>query len=173
MGDAAGLLSRGFREGTLMPATAKQFVGAIALVRRDAGDGSEWLALWNEGRGCFHFLEAHKLDDESYRQSLVREIEWTTDLRTGKDYLVSGGPRAHLAFGEVEACGEEPIWYAVEFYLVELMGRRHRDTLAADARVRWVTAADVETGRIDGRPVCPRLLALLRRADIFAPWQVE
>lgn len=156
-----------------MPADVKGFIGAIALIRRDRMAGrDEWLALWNAGRGCYQFVEAHKLDDETFRQSLLREIAWTTGLRIGKDFLVAGGPRAHLQFGEVEQCDAEPIWFVVEFYLVELMGKRHCDILDDHDEIRWVTAENVQAGiASDGRPICPRLLALLKQADILTPWQ--
>jgi hypothetical protein len=152
-----------------MVAETKQFIGAIALVRRDReGGGDEWLALWNAGRGCYHFIEAHRLKDESYRQSLLREVAWTTGLRTGKDFLVSGGPRAHLQFAETEHCSADPVWFIVEFFLVELMGPTHRRLLNENAALAWVTGADIKAGRAgDGRPLCPRLLSLLKQADIL------
>ena len=162
----------------------KQFVGAIALLRRERGENrgrgegrggaSEWLTQWNAGRGCYHFIEAHKLDDESFRDSLVREVAWATGLAKGKDFLVSSAPRAHLTFAETPSCQAEPTWFVVEFYLVELMGRRHREILNADDRFGWVSHADITAGAAaDGRPLCPRLLSLLRQADIMAPWQAE
>jgi hypothetical protein len=152
-----------------MPAEIKKFVGAIALVRRDREDGGdEWLALWNAARDCYQFVEAHRVEDETYRQSLLREIAWTTGLRTGKDFLVSGAPRAHLQFAETESCSAEPVWYIVEFFLVELMGRNHRSLLDENSDLTWVTAGELRAGRAgDGRPLCPRLLSLLKQADIL------
>lgn len=156
-----------------MPAETKQFIGAIALVRRDrVNGGDEWLALWNAGRGCYQFVEAHRLEDETYRQSLLREIAWTTGLRTGKDFLVSGGPRAHLQFAETESCSAEPVWFIVEFFLVELMGRNHRHLLDENHELAWVTTEDIRAGRAgDGRPLCPRLLSLLKQADILVSYE--
>jgi len=153
----------------VMAAETKQFIGAIGLVRRDReGGGDEWLALWNSGRGCYQFIEAHRLKEESYRQSLLREIAWTTGLRTNKDFLVSGGPRAHLQFAETENCSAGPVWFIVEFFLVELMGRQHRSLLAENSEIAWVTVDDIKAGRAsDGRPLCRRLLSLLKQADIL------
>ena len=158
-----------------MPVEMKQFIGAIALLRRAGDDGRDrWLSLWNPGRGCYQFLEAHKLDGESYRESLLREIAWATGLRQGKDYIVSGAPRAHLQFAEAGACDAEPVWFIVEFYLVELMGRQHRATLEALPHAAWLTAEQVQAGAAeDGRPLCGRLRSLLRQADILAPWQAD
>ena len=157
-----------------MPADARQFIGAIAMIRRDRSDGrDEWLAIWNAGRACYQFVEAHRLEDESFRQSLIREIAWTTGLRTGKDYLVAGGPRAHLQFAESRDCHSDPDWFIVEFFLVELMGRRHREILDGRDDVLWVTSDELQSGHApDKRPFCPRLLSLLKQADILMPWQV-
>ncbi|MGC1273395.1 MAG: hypothetical protein WBC44_06775 [Planctomycetaceae bacterium] len=156
-----------------MSVITKQFIAAIALIRRDRTDGgTEWLALWNAGRNCHQFVEAHKLDDETFRQSLLREITWATGLRTGKDFVVAGGCRAHLQFAEVDRCGSEPVWFIVEFFLVELMGRRHRSLLDQNDEITWVTAEEIQVGKAaDGRPLCPRLLSLLKQADILLPWQ--
>lgn len=156
-----------------MPTDLKQFIAAIALIRRDRSDGrTEWLALWNAGRDCYQFVEAYKLDDETFRQSLLREIAWATGLRTGKDFVVAGGCRAHLQFAEVDRCGGEPVWFIVEFFLVELMGRSHRQVLDEQDGVAWLTAEDVQRGTApDSRPLCSRLRSLLKQADILQPWQ--
>ena len=156
-----------------MAAEPKKFVGAIALIRRDGPEGDEWLTLWNAGRGCYQFVEAHRLEGETYRQSLLREIGWATGLQTGKDFIVSGGPRAHLQFADVESCGGVPVWFIVEFFLVELMGRRHRELLDSNSEIHWISSEQLQSGvGADGRPLCPRLLSLLKQADILAPWQV-
>ncbi|MEM1060852.1 MAG: hypothetical protein AAGJ97_00850 [Planctomycetota bacterium] len=156
----------------------KQFVGGIALIRRDSDEPgvSEWLTLWNEGRGCWHFPEAHKLDGESFRQSLTDEIAWQTGLRKGKDYLVSGAPRAHVQEVEGGCDPDKAVIYVVEFYLVELMGKLWRETLGeavADGRSRWITVNDLEGGRVADKPIDPRQTRLLKRADVMAPHQVD
>jgi hypothetical protein len=158
-----------------MPADVKQFIGAIGLIRRDRNDGrDEWLALWNAGRRCYQFVEAHKLEGETYRQSLLREIAWTTGLRTGKDFLVSGGPRAHLQFAEAEHRNADPVWFIVEFFLVELMGRHHRELLGESQNLTWVTSEDIKSGKAsDRRPLCRRLLSLLKQADILVSYDGE
>lgn len=156
-----------------MSAEVRQFIAAIALIRRDRPDGSdEWLALWNAGRECYQFVEAHKIEDETFRQSLLREISWTTGLETGRDFLVAGGARARVQFAEVTPCDPEPVWFVVEFYLVELMGRRQGQLLSEHDQIAWLTADEVQAGRTrDGRPLCPRLCSLIKRADILQPWQ--
>lgn len=147
----------------------KWFIGAIALIRRPGSAGSDqWLALWNEGRGCYQFVEAHILAEESFRDSLQREIAWTTGLKSGRDYLVSGGPRAHLEFVDESNDANSRAGYIVEFYLVELMGAHHKTILNDNRDMAWLDGNNIRTGLAeDGRPICSQLLALLKKGDLI------
>lgn len=151
-----------------MPESGRQFVGAIALIRRDTDEGSRWLAQWNDGRQRLQFIEAHKLEGESFRDSLVREIAWASGLRTGKDYIASSVPRAHL---EVETEPARTI-FVVEFYLVELMGRSAASTLDADNRNCWLSPDEILAGRTaDGVLFCENQRMLLGRTEVIQPWE--
>ena len=151
----------------------KWFVGAIALIRRSGAAGDdEWLALWNAGRNCYQFVETHKLENESFRESLQREISWTTGLETGRDFLVSNVPRTRLQFLGGTGCAEEPVGYVVEFFLVELMGKRHAAILEGHELVRWVGQEELHVGKAtDDRAICPQLTSLLERGDVIPPWR--
>ena len=151
-----------------MPESARQFVGAIALLRRDIDGRSQWLARWNPGRQRLQFIEAHKLPGESFRDSLVREIAWVSGLRTGKDYIVSSVPRAHLEV-ETEPAGT---MFVVEFYLVELMGRSALATLDVDDRNRWLAPDEVLAGRTaDDVLFCENQRMLLKKTEVIQPWE--
>jgi len=155
----------------------KQFVGSIAILRRSGDSGDEYLALWGDGRACYHFPEVHKLKGESFRDSLVREIAWTTGLDGKRDFIVSGAPRAHIEAIEEGRTPDETVVLVAEFYLAELMGRRWPGILTESVsqnRATWLTAEHIEVGHAaDRRPICERLLNLLRRADMLRPWQSE
>ena len=154
-------------------------VGAIALVRRDAADPgdpavadpalrSEWLAVWNPAKGVLMLPEAEKLEGETYRDSLVREIAWAADLDAGRDYLVSHAPRAHVQFAEECEGPDQGDVTVVEFYVCELF-RRGRAKLAETDGATWLTAADIEAGESGGRPLASRQLALMKRAGLVPP----
>lgn len=149
------------------------FIGAVALVRRPGSAGDdEWLSLWNSARDCYQFVETHKLEEESFRDSLQREVAWTTGLQAGRDYIVSSTPRAHLRFLGDEDCSGAAAGYVIEFFLVELMGKHHAEILNADESHRWIGARDLGVGHApDGRPICPQLLAFLKQGAVVAPWR--
>ena len=155
------------------------YVGAIALVRRDAADPgprdsadparrSEWLAVWNPAKGVLMLPEAEKLERETYRDGLVREVGWATGMDAGKDYLVSHAPRAHVQFAEeCEGPGQGDVT-VLEFYVCELF-RRGRAKLDGAEGVTWLTAADLVAGEAGGKLIASRQLALLKRADLVPP----
>ena len=155
------------------------YVGAIALVRRDAADPgdrdeadpafrSEWLAVWNPAKGVLMLPEAEKLEGESYRDGLVREVGWATGMDAGKDYLVSHAPRAHVQFAEeCDGPGQGDVT-VLEFYVCELF-RRGRAKLAESDGVTWLTAGDLAAGEAGGKPLAGRQLSLLKRAGLLPP----
>ena len=155
------------------------YVGAIALVRRDAAEPgdpevadpagrSEWLSVWNPAKGTLTLPEAEKLEGESYRDALVREVGWAAGLDAGKDYLLSHAPRAHIQFADQCPGPTEGDITILEFYVCELF-RRGRAKLAENAAVTWLTAGDLEAGEADGKPIASRQLALMKRADLIPP----
>ncbi|QDT64868.1 hypothetical protein [Calycomorphotria hydatis] len=154
---------------------SKQFIGSVGMIRRDGEERDEWLALWHDGRNAYHFPEAHKLEGESFRDSLIREIAWTTGLNPRKDFLTSSVPRLHHE--EINGSSENETVIVVEFFLVELFGKTCRSTLLAledQKKLTWVTSLQVKQGQAtDGRSICSQQRELLRKADILVPERGE
>ena len=142
------------------------FVGAVALIRRDGEGGSEWYAKPHPARGCLALPEAVKLDGETYRESLLREIAWDAGLDGTRDFVASSAPRAHVQFLDGREGDPAAVLWVVEFYLVELF-RRGRAKLADDAAAVWLKSADLRAGHAGGVPLCPHQRTLLARADLL------
>ena len=63
--------------------------GSLALIRHPKAREWEWLLRWSDERGQFETLTAARLESESFREALDREIAWQLDLRRSKDYIIS------------------------------------------------------------------------------------
>ena len=50
------------------------FTGSVALLRHPEQLEHLWLAHWDSRRQYFDFVTAERLDDESFRECLDREI---------------------------------------------------------------------------------------------------
>ena len=112
-------------------------------------------------------MTAERLDDESFRECLDREIAWVLDLRRGKDYIVSSQARLHLDV-PVEAADDET-FFVVEFYIADLYGKASRGMVELNRDVSWLTSDEVLSGQTSkGVPVNPSLVELLNRADVIA-----
>ncbi|MDG2127180.1 MAG: hypothetical protein P8K08_04240 [Fuerstiella sp.] len=143
------------------------FTGSIALLRHPERLENHWLTYWDARRQHFDFVTAERLDDESFRECLDREIAWVFDLRRGKDYIISSQARLHLDL-PVESENEET-FYVVEFYIADLYGKASRAMVELNKEVRWLTSDEVLSGQTsEGVPVNPSLVELLNRADVIA-----
>jgi hypothetical protein len=143
------------------------FTGSIALLRHPEHLENQWLAYWNASRKHYDFVTAERLDDESFRECLDREIAWLLDLRRGKDYIISSQARLHLDI-PVES-EEDETFFVVEFYIADLYGKSGRASVELNKQLRWLASDEVLSGQTsEGLPVNPSLVALLDKADVIA-----
>jgi len=140
---------------------------SIALLRHPEQLEKLWLAWWNGSRKWFDFVTAERLDDESFRDCLDRELAWILDLRRGRDYIISSVARLHLEFPVTTSHDET--FHVVEFYIVDLYGKSSRASVEMNKQLRWLTSDEVLSGLITtGAPINPSLVELLNKADVIA-----
>ena len=137
-------------------------MAAAALTCRTDGAETRWLVRWNRGWECFFLVGGHKLDAETFRDCLVREIAEELGLSEGQDYAMGSAPLAHVTYAAKSRRTGEDTRYAVELFAVRLASDAVWDRIAADARVRLVTEAEIRSQRCgDGKPISPTMLRLL------------
>jgi tetratricopeptide (TPR) repeat protein len=142
-------------------------VAAFALFRRAAPAGRvEYLARWNEGWNAFHFVGGHKRDGESFRDCCVREVGEELRLAEVRDFRVAAERRHRLCYVHFSERAGAETDYTVELFDAELLPEAAR-AVEADADNRWLSEADVRTGRCrDGRPVSATMLRILSLAGL-------
>lgn len=143
---------------------------SIALLRHPEQLEELWLAYWDAKFQHYNFVTAERLETDSFRECLDREIAWQLELRRNKDYLISSMARLHLDLELPEDKSEEDaeLQPAVEFYIVDLYGRAGRATIEANSNLRWLSGKEVLSGATaDGKPVAPGLVTLLKMADVI------
>ena len=148
-----------------------KFEGSIGLIRHPEEVERLWLAVWDDRNYHFDFVVAERLENDSFRECLDREIAWTLPLRSGKDYLISSVARLHLdAALSLDASQADLMLYSIELFVVDLYGKVAAKSLANDPNLRWVSSDEVLMGKTTcGRCIAPRLVAMIRKADVFPP----
>jgi len=141
--------------------------GSIALIRHPTHLENQWLSYWNIARRYYDFVIAERLDSESFRESLDREVAWVLDIRRGKDYVISRQARLHLDFPiDSEA---DHMFAEVEFYIVDLYGKSGRASVELNKQLCWLDSEEVLSGKAsDAQCVNPELVKLLNNADVIA-----
>lgn len=147
----------------------KHFI-SIALVQKTIEEKTQWLLLANGEQ--LQFIVGKRLEKESFRETVIREVAWQLNLNRQRDVLVSNMSQRSVEFEEVHPnFGERHV--ALAFYNAHLNRRSVIDVVDADERVVWVTAAEICTGRSsDGRTIQPEVVAWINKYEIIHPWQL-
>lgn len=149
------------------------FVGGLALVRDQAENGkASWLVRQEEQGQPWRLIEAPCLEGETIRDAVKREATWTLGLDPKKDVLVSQVPRAHLHVEYRPEAQERPEGqYQIEFYVIDLYSKTARQTIDADARNRWISAAELQLGLCnDGQTLDRFQHKFITKAAVVNSW---
>lgn len=148
------------------------YVRAVGLLRRWYGDEPRWLVRWDERLQAGRFIEAERLEEESLRESLDRELGWVLRLGRKQDYIVSSVPRLHFQ-RDYDVCGAESrLQVVVEFYVVELYGEGAAEQLSKDGLNQWWSAGEIVAGQnAEEQPLWNWHQQLVVDADILSGLQ--
>lgn len=148
----------------------RQSIAAIALIRREAGSQTLWLAQWNESWKSFSFVGGHKHNDESFRECLIREIAEELGLHEGQEVLVASAPLEHLEYTDVSRRAGEQTEYVIELFDVALTGSGALRAIDANPANRWLSEPEIMAEAcLDSRPISPTPKRFLNQLgwDVF------
>ena len=145
---------------------------SIALIRRSEEGKNFWLARPSiDRKGTLDFVSAPRLQRESFRETIRREVSWSLDVDPRKDLLISNMSQLNLEFVACLPQDFTESHIAVSFFLVELYGKQVKEQVFGDSNNRWLSSAEVCAGQSrDGEPLDPRLIFLLDRARVINAW---
>lgn len=144
---------------------------SIALVKRIEGEHNKMLLRWQASQNRWEFVVADRLNKESFRESITREVAWQLDLDRKSDFLVSS--MAQLSMEYVETLPNDTTQHvAVAFYPVHIYRRTVLQFLSDDPSNRWLSAAEICQGETaDGQHIHPRIVAWINKWSVVQPWQ--
>ena len=147
----------------------RQSIASAALIQKEQEGKVLWLAQWSRTWHCFHLVGGHKRPDESFRECLVREIGEELGLREGADYEMAAVPTGHMEFTAWSQRTNEETAYTMELFEVRLHDGPPREKTEADPENRWLSEAEIRSGRTtDGKPVSPTMAVILGKIQFLA-----
>ncbi len=148
-----------------------QFIGSVALMRHPEEGEKRWMMLWNPKRNQFEMVTALRLENDTYRECLDRELAWKLDLQRGKEYLISSMARLHIEQELTLPRDEKPVFYAIEFYVSDPYGKQSFAKLEERENLHWLTTHEILAGYgPEDRPVDPRLVYLINKFELISPY---
>ncbi len=137
---------------------------ALAAIRNRPGGETLWLARWNEAWGAFHFVGGHRLDGESFRDCLTRELFEELGLSEGADFTVGTAPPVRFDYVGWSRRAQAETRYRIEMFPVDLREPDGR-AIASRTMTRWLDRETMDRGRcVDGLPVSPTMGLLIAKA---------
>ena len=145
-----------------------QTVGIV----RASGPGQKKILLHRQSNPAgWGFIVADRLEEESFRESIIREVAWQLDLNRSSDFLVSS--MAQMMMEYLEDCpeGTERL-VGVAFYNVHIYRENVLKILDRDPENDWFSSAEICEGRtLSGETIHPRVVQWINRWDVIQPWQ--
>ena len=144
---------------------------SVALVLRTDEKQTHMLLRRQPEPHQWNFIVGERLNRESFRESVTREVAWQLNLNRKSDFLVSSMAQLSMEYVETTPEGSQQ-HIAVAFYNVHIYRRTVLETLFADESNRWVSAAETCQGKtIDGQIIDPQVVHWINKWSVVQPWQ--
>jgi hypothetical protein len=143
-------------------------VASIGMIRKLTDDGALWLVHKPQNKSYYTLVVGERLEGESGRTSLEREINWALKLESNRDYIISSVARLNYDTEFAKQGEQEVTLFSIEFYIVELYGKLWPTTLETNIACRWVTTEELLEGTLaDGAIFDSTVRTLLNRAGVL------
>ena len=144
---------------------------SIAFVLQAKGERSRLLLRWRPSAKCWGFIVAERLNKESFRESVTREVAWQLDLNRKSDFLVSNMAQLSMEYVEDADDGSQR-HVAVAFYNVHLFRKSAVESVSNDSANRWTNAREVCAGETkEGQAIDPQVVSWINKWGVVQPWQ--
>ncbi len=145
---------------------------AIALIRNfDTGNMLRWLAVYHKKSRTLNFVMSDRLEGESFRDSIMREVAWQLDVERN-DFLTSKMAQLNLEFIETLPHTSTELHYHVAFYNVEVYRPSILELIHGRNDLAWVTSEEICDRKTKlGVPFDPTLGYLINRSAVIQHWE--
>lgn len=143
---------------------------SIGLIHRYDQEQSQYLVRKQDSDELWSPIVGQRLEKESFRETIIREIGWVLELDRRKDFLVSNMSITSQEYVQEEA--PENRHYAIAFYRAKLFTRAARQKIDEDQRNIWVSPQQLCDGVIrDQQKIDPEVVSWINRWSVLNPWE--
>lgn len=145
---------------------------SVALIRKSYNQSLRWLARLDPSTKQLVFVIGRRLEEESFRETTIREVAWALMLDRSRDFLVSDMAQLNLEFVDKIPGRFDKSHVLVSFYKVEVYRKEVVEALANDHHNFWVTSEEICNGKTHcGRRFDPMVPYLVNRSSVIQYWE--
>ena len=145
----------------------------VALIRR-IKQQIHWLGKHDRGKNQIDFVIAQRLEKESWREAVMREVAWELDIDRKREIIVSNMAQLNVEFEAVLPGESELSKISCAFYNVELYRRGTADKVAENEDFVWLTSNEICDGVTkSGIPISPLVMLLNAEAKVIQHWESD
>ncbi len=143
----------------------------LALIRERGDEGSMWLTQVGHNQPMISFISGNRLEQESFRETVAREVAWQLDLDRNREFLVANMAQIDLEFEGAVPGQHEPMRLHVAFYSVDLYRRVARNRIADRQDLVWVPSSTLcQAERFGEWLINPFHQSLIQRSKVIESW---
>lgn len=145
---------------------------AVALIRSTATGSPRWLIKYGDKASKPSLIIGQRLQDESFRETVVRDVSWELNLDRSRDFLVANMAQINLEFvdrlpGRSGKSHVRAAFYNVEIYRAQVLEQLHKDRSC-----RWIDSAAICDGVTrEGQILNPIVPYLINRSSVIQHWE--
>ena len=145
----------------------------VALIRQ-VDQRIVWLGKHNRVTQQVDFVIADRLEKESWREAVTREVAWELGLDRKRDIMVSNMAQLNVEFKSTLPGQSEPTSIVCAFYNVELYGKSARESVRQNEDFLWLNSNEICAGVTEsGLPISPFLILLNQQSKVIQHWESD
>ena len=143
---------------------------SVALIRRMDGEQTRWLVKWDERYQHWKLVRSERLEAESFREVILREVAWELDLDRKRDFAVSKMPRLCMEYVGSLPERDGDLHIAVAFYMVPIYRAEALQRLESEEFL-WINSEELCRGiTSDDVEIDPQGVSWINRWEVVQPW---
>jgi hypothetical protein len=145
---------------------------SVGLIQKTHDDRLLLLLRRHPNLQQWKFVCGERIENESFRETIAREVAWQLALDRQRDFLVANVPQLSVESIENFPGSELELPVAVEFYCIHLYGRAAVAKVEQNTELKWFSCAEVCDGVAqDGLLIDPAIVGWLNKWQVVQPWR--
>lgn len=146
----------------------------VALIRK-IDEKIHWLGKLGDTKSQIEFVIAHRLEKESWRETIMREVSWQLEIDRKRDIVVSNMAQLNVDFeAVVPGASSAPAQISCAFYNVQLYRKAAVKKISENEKFVWLTSGEICNGVTkQGTPLDPLVIMLNEQAKVIQHWESD